>query len=61
MAKKQKQDDVEYRDPTCQNCDNHSNSPSHCDLHDKFVGRKAKVCSDYTGPEKVLKFQPEDK
>jgi Fe-S-cluster containining protein len=50
---------VEYRDPTCQNCGSHTNRPSVCNKHNKYVNRKAAVCKQYTGPEKVRKFIPE--
>ena len=54
-----KKDEPEYRDPTCQNCKSHTNRPSHCSKHDKFVNRKAPICAEYAGPEKVLKVKPE--
>lgn len=54
-----KKQEPEYREPTCQNCDHQSNGPSKCSKHDKFVGRKAPICPEYAGPERVLKFKPE--
>ncbi len=32
---------------TCQNCKGHKNKPSKCNTHDKFIGRKAKICVDF--------------
>jgi len=35
------------KEDTCQDCKGHKNKPSRCIIHDKFVGRKEKICDKF--------------
>jgi len=36
----------ERREPCCADCKSHTNHPSYCHLHKKYVGRKNPLCQD---------------
>jgi hypothetical protein len=42
-----KEEQKEQRPDCCADCKKHTNRPSYCHEHKKYVARKAQPCADY--------------